>query len=252
MVEHWTDSELEAAVDAYLNMLTDELNGRRVVKAHTYRELSEKVGRNAKAWEFRMQNISYVLDGLGLQWIDGLKPAKNVGQDVAARLVKLIEVRPFPQQSRAPTLDQVTQDAETEGAFNPGTASDQRTRVLASIVRRRGQPAFRAALIKAYGGRCAVTGCDVLDALEAAHIFPYLDGETNAVSNGLLLRADIHTLFDLRLIAIDPDTRTVLVAPSLRASTYASLKGVSLATTAAAVDRASPHALVYHRAKCDW
>ena len=34
MVEHWTDSELESAVDAYLDMLTDELNGRRVVKAH--------------------------------------------------------------------------------------------------------------------------------------------------------------------------------------------------------------------------
>ena len=252
MVEHWADSELEAAVDAYLDMLTDELNGRRVVKAHTYRELSEKVGRNAKAWEFRMQNISYVLDGLSLQWIDGLKPAKNVGQDVAARLVKLIEVRPFPQQSRAPTLDQVTQDAETEGAFNPGTVSDQRTRLLASIVRRRGQPAFRAALIKAYAGRCAVTGCDVLDALEAAHIFPYLDGETNAVSNGLLLRADIHTLFDLRLIAVDPDARTVLIAPSLRGSAYASLEGIPLATTVAAVDGASLHALAYHRAKCDW
>lgn len=252
MVEHWTDSELEAAVDAYLVMLTDELNGRRVVKAHTYRKLSEKVGRNAKAWEFRMQNISYVLDGLGLRWVDGLKPARNVGNDVAARLIKLIDVRRFPPQVNTPTLDQVTQDAETQGAFDPGSASDQRRRVLASIVRRRGQPAFRAALIKAYTGRCAVTGCDVLDALEAAHNFPYLDGETNAVTNGLLLRADIHTLFDLRLIAVDPDARTVLIAPSLRASTYASLEGVSLATPAAAVDRVSPHALIYHRAKCDW
>lgn len=252
MVEHWTDSELESAVDAYLDMLTDELNGRRVVKAHAYRELSEKVGRNAKAWEFRMQNISHVLDGLGLRWIDGLKPAKNVGQDVAARLIKLIGERPFPQQISAPTLDQVTQNAVTEGAFNPGTASDQRKRVLASIVRRRGQPAFRAALIKAYAGRCAVTGCDVLDALEAAHIFPYLDGETNAVSNGLLLRADIHTLFDLRLIAVDPDARTVLIAPGLRASTYGSLQGVPLSTTATAGDSASHHALVYHRANCKW
>lgn len=252
MVEHWKDSELEAAVDAYLGMLTDELQGRRVVKALVYRELSETVGRNAKAWEFRMQNISYVLDGLGLRWVEGLKPAKNAGSDVAARLIKLIDPRPFPPQTNIPTLDQVTQDAETEGAFDPGTASDQRRRALASVVRRRGQPAFRAALIEAYVGRCAVTGCDVLDALEAAHIFPYLDGETNAVSNGLLLRADIHTLFDLQLMAVDPDARTVLIAPSLRGSAYASLEGVPLSTTAAAADSASRLALVHHRAKCKW
>lgn len=56
MVEHSTDSELEAAVDDYLDMLTDELNGRRVVKAHAQRELSEKAGRNAEVWEFRMHN----------------------------------------------------------------------------------------------------------------------------------------------------------------------------------------------------
>ncbi|NWF34427.1 hypothetical protein HH110_15415 [Stenotrophomonas sp. SAM-B] len=43
-------------MDDYLDMLTDELNGRRVLKAHAYRELSEKAGRNAEVWEFRMHN----------------------------------------------------------------------------------------------------------------------------------------------------------------------------------------------------
>ena len=52
-----------------------------------------------------------------------------------------------------------------------------------------------------YEGKCAVTGCDVPDVLQAAHIFPYMGPETNHPSNGLL-RADIHTLFDLGLIEL--------------------------------------------------
>ncbi len=48
----------------------------------------------------------------------------------------------------------------------------------------------------AYGGRCAVTNCDIEDVLEAAHISPYNGPSTDQVYNGLLLRTDIHTLFD--------------------------------------------------------
>ncbi|WP_336979879.1 HNH endonuclease signature motif containing protein [Altererythrobacter fulvus] len=57
----------------------------------------------------------------------------------------------------------------------------------------------------AYEGRCAISGCDVREVLEAAHIMPYLGEETNDVRNGLLLRADLHTLFDLGLLKIGPD-----------------------------------------------
>jgi hypothetical protein len=55
-----------------------------------------------------------------------------------------------------------------------------------------------------YQGRCAVTSCDAGAALEGAHLRPYRGPESNDVTNGLLLRADIHTLFDLRLLAPDP------------------------------------------------
>jgi hypothetical protein len=64
--------------------------------------------------------------------------------------------------------------------------------------------------------------------LDASHIVPYLGPETNHPSNGLILRADIHALFDLGLITIDPDSMTVVVAPSLRRSDYASLEGMRL------------------------
>ncbi len=49
-------------------------------------------------------------------------------------------------------------------------------------------------LLKAYSGRCAVTGCDAEPALEAAHLRPYKGPESNTAANGLLLRSDIHTL----------------------------------------------------------
>ena len=89
----------------------------------------------------------------------------------------------------------------------------------------RRQPAFRAALLEAYGKRCAITGCAVEDVLEAAHITPYLGGLTNHVSNGLLLRTDLHTLFDCGLLAIEPTTRIVAIANALKGSSYAKLAG---------------------------
>ena len=58
-----------------------------------------------------------------------------------------------------------------EEAFDPKNIEDARRRVMSSIVRRQGQRPFREALLLAYGGRCAVTGCDVTDALEGHRYF---------------------------------------------------------------------------------
>jgi len=79
--------------------------------------------------------------------------------------------------------------------------------------------------MKAYGGRCAVTGCDTPDVLQAAHIMPYLGPSTNHPTNGILLRGDIHTLFDLDLISIDPKTLEIVVSAALKYSIYAELAG---------------------------
>lgn len=111
------------------------------------------------------------------------------------------------------------------GAFDPARVKDARERVMASVVRRLGQPAFRSMLIRLYRGKCALTGCDVQPVLEAAHITPYGGAETNHPTNGILLRSDIHVLFDLGLIAIDPTTRQVIIAPSLKGTIYGELEG---------------------------
>ena len=116
-----------------------------------------------------------------------------------------------------PDLEQQTlpPEAADEKPFDPKNKKDARERIEQTIVQRRGQQGFRESLISAYEKKCAITGCSILDVLEAAHIVPYRGAHTNKSSNGLLLRADLHTLFDCKLLAIDPKTMKVLLAPDI-------------------------------------
>jgi len=83
---------------------------------------------------------------------------------------------------------------------------------------RPGQALFRTSMHLAYDQRCCVTGSSVAEALEAAHIDDYRAPDSNNARNGLLLRRDIHALFDAHLIAIEPGSHMVHVAPSARGS----------------------------------
>ena len=132
----------------------------------------------------------------------------------------------------------------TRELFDPKGITDERKRTIAEVVNRRGQAAFRRRLLDLFGGRCAATGCDAADALEAAHIAPYLGAASNDPSNGLLLRSDIHTLFDLGILCIDANNMQVGLAPRLQSSTYGELHGKTLR-----LKRAEPskQALMDHR-----
>jgi putative restriction endonuclease len=70
---------------------------------------------------------------------------------------------------------------------------------------RLGQGAFRVLVTEAYRRRCAVTGERTLPVLDAAHIRPYAESGPHQLSNGLLLRSDVHTLFDLGYITVTRD-----------------------------------------------
>lgn len=136
---------------------------------------------------------------------------------------------------------------DAEGFQAPLTVGDDaRERELRAVVLRRGQPGFRARLLQAYRHRCAVTGCTVVDVLEAAHIVSYRGDHTQRIDNGLLLRTDIHTLFDLGRLWIDGGMR-VRVCPSLLQTDYASLDGISLAVPESPENRPHPDHLESHR-----
>jgi putative restriction endonuclease len=106
------------------------------------------------------------------------------------------------------------------GAFDPNAEEDSRLKVVAEVYRRQGAPRFRRALLHAYQGRCAVTRYDAEPALEAAHIVPYRGPQTNHPTNGLLLRADMHDLFDLGLMAVDTDSMRLRLASELQGTMY--------------------------------
>jgi hypothetical protein len=99
-----------------------------------------------------------------------------------------------PQPRHASIADMVHRKAQSLRA--PHGEAQARERIAAAIAGRRGQQVFRQRLLDIYG-TCLVTGCDAEGVLEAAHIQPYRGAGTFLESNGLLLRADIHTLFDL-------------------------------------------------------
>lgn len=80
---------------------------------------------------------------------------------------------------------------------------------------RLGQGAFRVLVTDAYQRRCAVTGEKTLPVLEAAHIRPYASMGPHRVDNGLLLRSDLHKLFDLGYVTVTPEL-TLEVSPRLR------------------------------------
>lgn len=142
-----------------------------------------------------------------------------------------------------PTIASIEAELEFQETFDPTNVVDARKRTLATIVRRQGQSAFRKKLLNAYSSQCAVTGCNVEALLEAAHIAPYMGEQTNVVSNGLLLRADIHTLFDLGLLWVDPDTFQLSLKVELKHSEYASLADTVIRLPDLLVDRPSVEAL---------
>lgn len=150
------------------------------------------------------------------------------------------------ESSHTLKIADIEAELKNQGEFDPADVVDARKRTLASIVRRKGQSSFRKKLFKAYAGQCAVTGCTIEALLEAAHIVPYLGADTNVVSNGLLLRADIHTLFDLGLLWVDPDSLLIEMADALVQSEYSSLGQKPLSLPATPSDRPSSKALRAH------
>ena len=147
-------------------------------------------------------------------------------------------------------LENAREITTTSDFFDPSI--DARSRTMVAIVQREGQPAFRRELLRAYGGTCAISGCTIEELLEAAHIVPYLGPQTNVATNALLLRADLHKLFDLHLLAIDPETRTIQLSSQLKDSEYAQYDNVRLRQPQEPSTAPLHQSLQHHRDRCGW
>ena len=101
--------------------------------------------------------------------------------------------------------------------------------LLRTVRVRVGQDAFRSKLLQHFGANCAFTGPTHLATLEAAHLYSYAEIGTHHSSGGLLLRRDVHRLFDLGLLAIDPNPMLISAAPELMSfAEYRRLDGQNL------------------------
>jgi putative restriction endonuclease len=109
-------------------------------------------------------------------------------------------------------------------------------RVWTEIVRRQGQGKFREKVLAAYSGRCCISGTSSSWVLDAAHIEPYGGPDTNLVTNGLLLRTDLHTLFDMSLLGIEPLALTVRISPLVKEAQYQLLDGTPIQLPSSRLD----------------
>ena len=125
----------------------------------------------------------------------------------------------------------------------------------ARLVRPRlGQGTFRIAVLDAYGRGCAVTEEHSLPALEAAHIQPFAYDGPHEVPNGLLLRADLHRLFDTGYVTVTPKLR-LEVSARLKTDyhngrSYYPLHGAPVRIPSVAAHRPQPAFLEWHNEHC--
>lgn len=135
------------------------------------------------------------------------------------------------------------------GMFAPSARYGEPTLVKPRL----GQGAFRVSVTDAYRRTCAISGGKVLPALDAAHIKPFASGGTHELSNGILLRRDIHSVFDAGYVTIDEQHRFVV---SDRVKTdfdngneYRRLHGTSLTMPTDGSDRPAQEFLRWHNEK---
>ncbi|PZF72576.1 HNH endonuclease [Taibaiella soli] len=83
-------------------------------------------------------------------------------------------------------------------------------------------------LLNLYEGKCAITKCNIEQILQACHIKPFAENGGSISTNGLLLRADVHLLFDAHLISIQPESLTIHIHEKLNESEYSEYRGKAL------------------------
>jgi hypothetical protein len=145
--------------------------------------------------------------------IDEAKEAEfwtAVDQILATRRALLTEVQ--ARENTSPARIALEQDAHL-------IAAEYQRRMVEV---RPQQAQFRQTLIALYSGKCLFSGSKVLTVLQAAHIVPFSEeiAYRNDPSNGLLLRADFHLLFDAALIAVQPESGKLVIAPELQGTLY--------------------------------
>ncbi|MXR69940.1 HNH endonuclease [Shewanella sp. JBTF-M18] len=199
MSAHWTREELKAAVEAYIQMRSNQANGIHFVKKHIYSELANRFGRTEKSFEFRMQNISYVYSLMGREWIYGLKPAKNVGSKIAAEIERLIAEIERQNLSNVVEFETQVVSYKAEGSLSkPGGVKEPR-KTHSQVTSSDRDPKVKAWILMEASGKCECCGSeapfttsDGEPFLEVHHLRHLADGGSDTITNAVALCPNCH------------------------------------------------------------
>src|SRR5277367_3385017 len=106
----WQDDELDAIIADYFAMLAADLSGQPYVKARHSAALMERIGRTHRSVEFKHQNVSAVLDELGMPWIPGYKPKRNYQAAIFDAIDRYLSAHPYFLTSPAPLTSFLAND----------------------------------------------------------------------------------------------------------------------------------------------
>lgn len=213
----------------HCNVVYDEL--AKLFPELTEEEKTKKYKQSKSKWancvqfaRLRLVHSGYLLNA---------KETKNFGywklSNAGEEYTKSYLVKDNSSNNMLKKIDELIKSLENSKSiqeqFNPKDLTDSRERILTSIVQRRGETDFRQVLLYVYDSKCAISNCSLPEVLEVCYIIPCCGKETNKIQNSILLRSDIHTLFDLRLITIDEEKYSVIVSPKLKNTYYGQYQG---------------------------
>ncbi|MFK7960379.1 MAG: HNH endonuclease signature motif containing protein [Phycisphaerales bacterium] len=175
------------------------------------------------------RNLRGVCDELGFpEDVRGSLLLELLSQDMLPKkLAETLHRAIGPSIARFSTL-------KNDEAYMPARDADDADTLPAdfaadSIRARRGRRELRQALLKASGDRCAFTGSCLRDLLETSYFVPFPEGgDVHGTENAMLLRSDVHTLWDLNMLGVEPGTLLVRIAGKLRGTVYGQLAGREL------------------------
>ncbi|WPQ63412.1 DUF3427 domain-containing protein [Chitinophaga sancti] len=127
-------------------------------------------------------------------------------------------------------VEEIETDEVIKDFILKGEAPDDVIKKVVAVLKRvrDGQKKLKDGLMQIYDGQCCITGSSIAEVLIGCHIEPHKLNGNNQSKNGLLLRADLHILFDTNLIGIEPDTLKVRIGSKLMESEYEYLDGMVL------------------------
>ncbi|GAB3320258.1 MULTISPECIES: HNH endonuclease [Gammaproteobacteria] len=199
MSDNWTEEELRASVDAYIEMHRLESSGKPFTKKPYYESLANRFGRTVKSYEYRMQNISYVYSLQGRRWVSGLKPARNVGSNVIQKIEKLIAASEGQQFGSNAGFEAAVEKLSKNPPASPPKGNKKPSSIQSSVTQFVRDPAVVSWVLAEAAGRCECCEApapfvreDGSPFLEVHHLQRLADGGEDTTNNAVALCPNCH------------------------------------------------------------